>query len=130
MSKYDLPPEDEEKPVKPECVHYFNKSTIIQTKYTNDLCMRVIEHGQSGLFIEGFAGREQVCMDAMCQWLSNPKEYPDFNSAVKVSISASIHYWNELLLHALNHFDLFGSSVPVIRQILSDIMKSTPKELR
>jgi len=70
MSKYDLPPEDEEKPIKPECVHYFNKSTIIQTEYTDDLCMRVIEHGQSGLLIEGFAGREQVCMDAMCQFQS------------------------------------------------------------
>lgn len=125
--KYDLP---EEKPEFPECQHDFNKSTIIQTEYTDDLCVRVVEHGRNGLFIEGFAGKENVCMDSICQWLSNPEKYPEFNSAVKVSISASIHFWNELLLHSLKHFHLCGSAVPVIRQILADIMKSTPKELR
>lgn len=125
--KFDLP---EDKPEIPVCEHKFNKATEIQTEYSDDLCERVVEHGQHGLFIEGFAGKEKVCMDSICKWLSNPIDYPEFNSAVKVSISASIHFWNELLLHSLNHFDLCGSAVPVIRQILADIMKSTPKELR
>lgn len=127
--KYD----DYSKPVLVEelreaCQHYFSDDKEVIREYSADLCVKVIEHGRSGLFIEGFSGRYNVCMDEICRWLSNPDEYGNFCSAVKVSVSASIHYWNEELNHAISNAD--WQAVTAIRGMLSEIMRSTPKALR
>ena len=119
---------EDKKPEHDKCIHEFDEQQDIIRDYSPQLCTKVIAHGRSGLFIEGFAGKYNVCMDTMCKWLSNVKEYPEFNSAVKISISACIHYWNEELNHAITSSD--WQSVTPIKGILSEIMKSTPKQLR
>jgi hypothetical protein len=114
--------------IREPCQHYFSTHKEIIREYSTDLCTKVIEHGRNGLFIEGFSGRYNVCMDEICKWLSNPDEYSDFCSAVKISVSAAIHYWNEELNHAINNTD--WQAVTAIRGMLSEIMRSTPKALR
>ena len=122
---YDLPTD----PLPPEkCSHTFAPIKDIQKDYTDDLCEKVIKYGREGKLIEGFAGRFNVCPNSMCKWLSEPDKYPDFDSAVKISVSACIHYWLEELQHAIESGD--WQYVGLVRNILSDIMKSMPKELR
>lgn len=126
MNNYDI--DNHVKEEKQKCVHTFVDGNTIQTEYTPDLCDKVMEYGKQGFLIEGFSGRYNVCTDAMCKWLSKPDEYPEFNSAVKISISACIHYWQHELQFALEQGDY--QAVQVIRSIISDMMKSTPKQLR
>ena len=111
-----------------KCVHSFKKLDDIKRDYHPIFCQYVIEHGRGGLLIEGFSGKYNICMDMICKWLSSPTEYADFNSAVKISISASIHYWNEELQHSISNGNWEG--VRAIKAILADIMRSTPRQLR
>ena len=65
----------------------------------------------------------------MVEWIESPDElYKNFKSAVNISISASLHYWNHELTHAIEHRDT--DMIATLRGIVSDIMKSTPKILR
>jgi hypothetical protein len=114
--------------VRNPCEHVFVKDLGVIRGYSSDLCNKVIEHGRNGLFIEGFSGRYNVCMDEICRWLSEPEGYREFCSAVKISVSACIHYWNEELTYAIGNGD--WSAVTAIRGMLSEIMRSTPKALR
>lgn len=121
------------KPTVIPCNHEFVKYEGIIREYSPELCELIINHGRQGKFIEGFFGKYNICTDEFCKWLSNKEdkpEYRDFQSAVKISISASIHYWNEVFNFAIDNFIEYAQIIPVIRNILSDIMKSTPKELR
>lgn len=124
MSKYDLP---EEKEQPPECPHNFNKSTIIQTEYTDDLCDMIIEYGRQGYNIDGFAGRYNICVNSLCEWLSQPEKYPQFDSAVKIAQSAVIHYLNEELQHNIKLGD--WQAVANIKAIINECMKAMPKRL-
>jgi len=124
MSKYDLP----EAPVAREpCAHTFANVKKVRTEYGDDLCEKVINYGREGKRIEAFAGKFNVCVNKMCEWLSNPQKYSAFDSAVKVSQSACIHYWLEELQHAISACD--WQAVAQIRSILSDLNKYIPKEL-
>ena len=124
MSKYDLP----EAPVAREpCTHTFANVKKVRTEYGDDLCEKVINYGREGKRIEAFAGKFNVCVNKMCEWLSNPQKYPEFDSAIKVSQSACIHYWLEELQHAISACD--WQAVAQIRSILSDLNKYIPKEL-
>lgn len=127
MSLYDDTPH-EELPELKVCPHNFIDTTTIIREYTNELCDKVIEYGREGKLIEGFAGKYNICMDAMCEWISKEKEYPDFNSAVKIAVSACVHYWMEELQYAIQKRD--WNAVAVIRSILDGLTKSIPKELR
>lgn len=103
----------------------------IITEYNPDLCRLVIEHGEEGYFIENFAGHHFIDIDKMLEWLSSPEgEYMEFKSSFKISISACLYYWNVRLMDSLNDIEQYGSLIPVIKGILSDLNKSIPSELR
>lgn len=128
---YDVKPEPKllEPPAK--CNHVFENEDKIIKEYSPEICEWVIEHGKNGYYIEAFSGKYNVAVDSMTEWLSTPKgEYEDFKSAFKISISAALYYWNQELIHALDHMDTCADKIPHIRSILADIMKSTPKALR
>lgn len=112
----------------PKCEHVFEHDSDIITEYSTELCEKVIEYGRGGMLIEGFSGKFKVCTNAICRWLSLPKEYPEWDSAVKISVSACVHYWQEELHHAMDQTD--WTAVQNIRMILADINKSMPKQLR
>ena len=70
----------------------------------------------------------------MCNWISktavniNEGIYqPDFHSAVKISISACIHYWDKRLMDEINSEN--WDAVPVIKSILNGLMRTTPDQL-
>jgi hypothetical protein len=110
----------------------FAQSLKIERDYDDSLCEKVIEHGRQGYFFESFSGRYNICQEALISWL-NDKENPnfeDFRSAVKISMSACLHYWNCKLNCALDNFNNLGGSVPVLKSMISDIMKGMPKGLR
>ena len=134
MSKYDKLAYDEiiENPKAPECEHIFSLENTIIRDYTIDLCDKIIKHGREGYFIESFSGRYNICTESMVNWINSKdnKEYDDFRSALKISMSASFHYWNCELIHALKNFSELGASIPVLRGILGDIVKTMPKGLR
>jgi hypothetical protein len=116
-------------PVK--CEHIFENEANIIKDYDPEICNWVIEHGKQGYYIEAFQGKYNVSVDAMMDWLSSPKgQFEDFKNAFKISISASLYYWNQELIHALDNMDTCADKIPHIRSILADIMKSTPKALR
>lgn len=128
--KYDNTEPDmpDSPPKREQCHHEFIQDYAIIDVYSDDLCEKVIEYGRQGLFIDGFAGRYNVSIVAMCNWLSKPDEYPKFNAAIKISHSACIHYYNQELLHSIQCGD--WQAVANIKSILAEIMKTTPKELR
>jgi hypothetical protein len=125
--------EEEEEIISPFEIIFENKNII--KKYNPKLCSWVIQHGQEGMFIEGFCGRYNICVDSMNKWLSDKNKkneyiYFEFRSAVKISQSACLHYWNSRLQHAIKNFVLESSLIPVIRTIIADIIKTTPTPLR
>ncbi len=135
--KYDkvVLPVEKEVPVKPEipkCEHVFNDNLELITEYTDGLCEKVIRHGQEGYIIESFCGRFGICSKTFnTVWLDRERpEYAKFRSAVKTSMSAVIYYFNAELIHAIKNYDTLGSSINVLKGIISDFMKSTPKALR
>lgn len=137
MSKYDeyRIPKDEKKPELPEYKASYHSKKGIISDYSEELCEWVIEHGQAGFLIEGWCGKYSVCVDSMNKWLSEKDAkgnytYPEFRSAVKISQSACLHYWCGLLNHSIQNFMVAGSMIPIIRNIISDIIKTTPTPLR
>ena len=102
--------------------------------YTEELCSKVINYGKDGYLIDGFAGKYNICVDSMCNWISktasniNQGMYkPDFHSAVKISISACIHYWNNRLMDEISAEN--WDAVAVIKSILNGLMRTTPDQL-
>ena len=128
LMKFDDYSKYEEKKPSPSCSHVFEKSTDIIWEYSPDLCDKVIEYGRQGKLIEGFAGRYNVSVNAMCEWLSKVGEYPEFDDAIKISVSACVHYWTEELQHNMDLQE--WTAVSHIRSILADLNKSMPKALR
>lgn len=122
----------QQKPITINCSPKFHNSKIIITEYTSDLCEKIIEHGRQGHFIETFSGAYNVCSDKMGDWINKKDDnrYDEFRSAVKISQSATLHYWNCELINAVKNYKDLGSLIPSLRGILSDIMKTTPKGLR
>jgi hypothetical protein len=109
------------------CEHTFTTGKNIRREYSPDLCDNIIDHGRSGLYLHGFAGKYNISVIDMCDWLSKPKEYPDFVTAVRISHSACIHYYNEELLHFMTLQD--WAAVAQVKATLAELMKVTPKEL-
>lgn len=131
IPKYDdeLDREPIEEQIDP-CVHKFVKSTEIVREYNPDLCNQLIEYGREGLlFIDGFAGKYNVCVDKIWEWInSTEEEYEDFRSAYKICVTACIHYWNEELVYAVNNRD--WQAVTAIRNILSEVVKTVSKGVK
>ena len=125
MSKYD--DYDEAVEFTPSCTHSFIEGTEICREYTADLCDKIIEHGRAGLYLHGFAGKYNISVIDMCNWLSKPKDYPDFATAIRISHSACIHYYNEELLHYIGKQN--WDAVSSVKSTLAELMKVTPKEL-
>lgn len=125
-------PEPIPKPPAPKCVHEYPKDTQLRTEYDDDLCDLVLEFGRAGNFIQGFCGHYNICTETMNkEWLNREKkEYAKFRSAVKTAQSAVFDFYNKELIHAIQNYEQLGSSVNVIRSILSELMKSTPAALR
>lgn len=116
-------------PEIPKCEHVFRNLDKVITEYSPEIDEWVINHGRFGYYIEGFCGEYNVSVDEMMKWLSSPVgEYEEFKTAVKISISASLAYWNQELMHAIKERDF--QVINIIKSILADIMRSTPKELR
>lgn len=131
VDKYDLPPR-----LKMQSSNKNDEFEHIEIiiDYTDELCSKVINHGKDGYLIDGFAGRYNICVDKMCNWISktavniNEGIYqPDFHSAVKISISACIHYWDKRLMDEINSEN--WDAVPVIKSILNGLMRTTPDQL-
>jgi hypothetical protein len=110
------------------CNHdFFNHEMIIE--YTDDMCEKVFEYGREGNHIEGFCGEYKICHKSFANWLSSPEEkYSKFQSAVNMSISASLAYWHKELKHAIStrNYEVLVH----LRAIVDGIMKITPKVLR
>jgi len=131
MSKYDNYDDRDERDALPQCEHVFNNQDKVITEYSEEICDWLIDYGRHGYHIRGFCGKYNICVNAMGRWLSaEDGKYEEFKSAVTISVSAATHYWNEELIHALKNMNTCGESLPLIRGILSDIMKYTPKNLQ
>lgn len=119
---------DDDKPPQKPREAKFSDSLDIITDYDDSFCELVIKHGRQGLFIEQFSGKHNICFKMINSWLSDTDTYSKFDSAVKISISACLHFWMTRLMDAINNGD--WDAVPVLSQIVNNLTKSIPKELR
>ncbi len=134
MGKFDQYKVDkkEETPPPPPCDHKFKEDLELITEYDESFCELVIEFAREGNFIEGFCGQYNICSHTMNKiWLNreDPK-YERFRSAIKTAQSVLFSFYNKELVHALKHYDTLGTKVGVLRSLLSDLMKYTPKAIR
>lgn len=129
MRKFDDYSSPPEKKDYPPTIHEFRNTDGVIYEYADEICNWIIDYGRQGFFIEGFAGKYNISQDSMTDWLNAPKEeFIEFKAAVKLCMSAAIHYWQEELMNAINNdnYDRVG----IIKSVLSDLMRITPKSLR
>ena len=108
----------------------FNKETELVTEYTPDLCAKVIDFCRQGYFVEGFAGKFNICSKTLHSvWLDRQNaEYEEFRSAVKTAKSALIYYYNSKLKDYIDDEES-TNKIGIIRSILSDLMRTVPVAL-
>jgi hypothetical protein len=129
--KYDnvkIPKNDNDE--TPKCKHEFTEGNLI-TEYSDNLCIKLIQFGREGNFIQGFPGKYNICSKTFNSvWLDRENtKYEKFRSAAKTAMSACFHFYNSELLHAIANYETLGPSIPILRSILMDLIKMTPKSI-
>lgn len=63
------------------------------TEYKPEHCAELLEHMQSGLTYESFAGRIGVCRQTLYNW---EKEHPEFLDTKKRAQAMALYHWDQL----------------------------------
>jgi hypothetical protein len=66
------------------------------TKYKPEYCNKIIEFLKLGHSVMAFAGSIGVARSSIYEWA---KTYPEFSDALKAAQSASVEFWEKLLLN-------------------------------
>lgn len=63
------------------------------SKYKNEYCELLIEHLESGLSYEAFAGVIKVHLDTLYEW---EKVHPNFSEAKRIGVQAGRLFWEKM----------------------------------
>jgi len=68
------------------------------TDYKEEFPAMLMEHLQSGLMYQSFAGEVGVCVDTLYEW---EKVHPEFSDAKKRGLAMGLGHWDRIIADAI-----------------------------